>query len=301
MRTVTTTRMFRPTINDNQRGYDLFANATYHRPLKEDDRDMTCYEEPKNQVKSVQERERDAAISLLLMRRMHRHQRKECIAPGSKQHRVCHHRQREEEHQRSTKSSLFDSLILQHQQDKRPRTTGLDERKWNQRIKDVEGFVLEHRHGRIPVSYPGNQDLARWSKRQRYHYKVYLKNKMKQTTSLVGKPFKIERCHMTQRRLKSLNDAGFCFDLHVAKWDRSYELLKQNKLCSTKYTLKKWIGTQRFQMSLLKRGKKSFLNPKRIQKLNEIGFSWQDDEWVSKSTKTIGYSSPIEEEEQQVG
>lgn len=241
----------------------------------------------------LQERERDAVISLLLMTRMSRHHRKECIAPGSKQHRVYHYRQREEEHQRSSKPRLVDSLILQHQQEKRsPKTTDLHERKWNQRIEEVNEFVLQHGHGCIPVSYPGNQDLARWSKRQRYHYKVYLKNKMKQTaSSLVGKPFKIERCHMTQRRLKALIDGGFCLDLNVARWDRSYQLLKRNKLCSTKHTnyeLKKWIGTQRFQMSLLKQGKKSFLIPERIQKLNEIGFTWQ---------------CPIEEEEQhqQVG
>jgi hypothetical protein len=288
--------MFRPTVNHNQRGYDLLANAkweslagalpTHIRPLERGDLGLTWYKEPKTQVQSMQERERDAALSLLLMTRMSRHHRKVYIAPGSKQqHRVCHYRQQEEEHQRSSKPSLVDSWILQHQQDKRsPKTTGLDERKWNQRIEEVKEFVLQHGHGRIPVSYPENQDLARWSKRQRYHYKVYLKNKMKLTTSsLVGEPFKIERCYMTQRRLKALNDAGFCFDLHVARWDRSYQLLKRNKLCSTKhmnYELKKWIGTQRFQMSLLKQGKKSFLNPERIQKLNEIGFNWQDDEWV---------------------
>merc|ERR1719410_2347703 len=87
-----------------------------------------------------------------------------------------------------------------------------DELKWNERIKEVKEFVREHGHGRIPVNYPQNQELARWSKRQRYHYKVFLKNQQRKL--LTNSDSDAERCHMTHERLQSLNEAGFCFDLH---------------------------------------------------------------------------------------
>ena len=84
---------------------------------------------------------------------------------------------------------------------------------------------------------------------------------------------------MTQEHIQDLIDAGFCFELPVARWDRNYQLLKRSKFGPTQkhnMELKKWMEMQRFQMSLLKRGGKSLLNSERIQKLNDIGFAWND-------------------------
>ena len=255
--------------------------------LSTDDHDFTKIKS-KGQTTSIQENDRDAASSFLLMTAMHK---TGGIFLESREQ--GYQRRRKEEQQQSIKSRFIDRLMQQNLQDKKvglkaSRSSGVrmaakkfqasfDDRKWNQRIEEVKEFIAKHGHGRIPVSYPLNEDLARWSKRQRFHYKVYVKNKRQMALDITHK---LERCHMTPERIKALKDAGFCFDLQVARWYCSFERLKPSKLHPSRRTspeLKKWIGTQCFQMSLIKPGGKSFLSrQERIQKFNDFRFSWCD-------------------------
>jgi hypothetical protein len=162
--------------------------------------------------------------------------------------------------------------------------------KWNSRLIEATKFVQEHKHGRIPTTYATNPDLASWAKRQRYQFKVFRKqqkqNSTKDEVNKRGKLIKEIRCQMTPERHKALEDIGFCWDLQKGLWNSRYEELskysKENNGNASPskydhYELWKWIGTQRFQMTLFKRGKTTYLTPERIFKLNEIGFLWYND------------------------
>ncbi|MGK3734730.1 MAG: hypothetical protein ACI8RD_000801 [Bacillariaceae sp.] len=161
--------------------------------------------------------------------------------------------------------------------------------KWNSRLIEATKFVVEHKHGRIPTSYTTNPDLGSWAKRQRYQYKVFMKQQKQNSKDEVnkrGKLIKEIRCQMTPERLIALDDIGFCWDLQKGLWDSRYEELRlyansNNGNASPSkydhYELWKWVGTQRFQMTLWRRGKTTYLTPERIYKLNEIGFVWDYD------------------------
>jgi len=195
----------------------------------------------------------------------------------------------------------------------------LDENRWNDRLKESYCFVVKHGHGRIPTKYPPNQELASWAKRQRYHYKLYKKHVLdRQQTPGVPcaetlppggtgkKPPRIRfvKCLMTAKRLSKLEAIGFCMDLQAGCWERNYALLSEyakrnNGRTSpskhTHYDLWKWVGTQRYQMTLWKRKKKngtpssnttmSCLTPERISKLREISFAWDDKSATEANTK----------------
>lgn len=310
--------MFRPSTNESYRRNDSLANAkwgslagpapTARQSVYSNNRNSKC-EEPRIRPRWIQEiqeqQQLDAATSLL-----------RSTTIGSNKPKSL--KQQPMFVPKSPTSSLLDSLAKQRRRERwlemlptRPQSMGsilrskasrkfpAEDPKWNERIRDVKEFVREHGHGRIPINYPPNQELARWSKRQRFHYRLYLKNQRTKLLCPISEFRQDDCCQMTQEQLQDLNEAGFCFDLQVARWDRNYQLLKRSKSCpATQHKnveLKKWIEMQRFQMSLLKRGGKSFLNPERIQKLNDIGFSWHDE--TGRSTKNISNLNLLEEQD----
>eukprot|EP00535_Pseudo-nitzschia_heimii_P005480 CAMPEP_0197184362 /NCGR_PEP_ID=MMETSP1423-20130617/9716_1 /TAXON_ID=476441 /ORGANISM="Pseudo-nitzschia heimii, Strain UNC1101" /LENGTH=243 /DNA_ID=CAMNT_0042635155 /DNA_START=150 /DNA_END=881 /DNA_ORIENTATION=+ len=236
---------------------------------------------------SMQEQDRDASRPLLLLAMMHR---KEGIFPESRDHLGSRHRQQEDQ-QQSIKSSSPHSSTQQKWRDKRfgfmtttsrgvymkaskKSQVSLYDHKREQRIERVNKFASNHGHGKIPVSYPFEEDLARWSKRQRYHYKHFLKKR--QVASDVT--HKLEKYNKVPEQIKALKVTDFCFDLQVARWHRSFDVLNQRKLHPSRRTtpeLKKLIKTQRFQKSLSKRGEKSLVSPQQIQ-------TWSDSECRGK-------------------
>ena len=94
------------------------------------------------------------------------------------------------------------------------------------------------------------------------------------------------KCLMTVDRLRTLEVIGFCLDLQAGTWEFNYELLRnyakrtKGKTCPSKHThyeLWKWVGTQRYQMTLWKRGNHSSnMTPERFFKLSAIDFVWED-------------------------
>ena len=297
--------MFRPSMNESYRRNDSLANATWEslegrstpiaRQHLHTNSPRSNREEPRILPRWAQEiheqKNFNAATSLL-----------KNTAIGNKNiDKNRRHKERQPSNcisvPKSLTSTLLDSLERQRRRErwlemlpKRPQSTPsslrnskacrkfpAEDPKWKLRIQEVKAFVREHGHGRIPANYSQNQELARWCKRQRFHYKIYLKN---QRTKLLcaNSEYREEGCHMTELHLQDLNDAGFCFELQVARWDRNYQLLKYKSYPTQhkKKEFEKWIEMQRFQTSLRKRGGKSFLNPERIQKLDDIDFPWHD-------------------------
>jgi hypothetical protein len=201
----------------------------------------------------------------------------------------------------------------------------MNEGVWNQRLEEAREFVSKHGHGRIPTSYPPNPDLANWAKRQRYHYKIFKKHVLdrlndpaitptqflptgfiKHTNGFIRhkKPgTRWIKCLMTSERLAKLKAITFCMDLQAGSWECNYKRLcdyarrNNDRTCPSKHThreLWKWVGTQRYQMTLRKKREEGKTNssdmpclaPERIAKLNKINFVWEDKIAVDERTRS---------------
>jgi len=203
----------------------------------------------------------------------HQYQRNEASLPASPN---AEHIEFKEQQEQNKKQKILSPQLF-------------DDARWNARLVESTEFVKKYKHGRIPTNYPPNPDLASWAKRQRYQYKVYIKQQKPNTNSNVSarqKPTKENRCLMTPERVKALEDINFCWDLQIGLWDCRYEQLREyarsnnGQTCPQKYAhneLWKWVGTQRYQMTLWKRGKPTYLSAERIHKLNSTGFVWESE------------------------
>lgn len=140
------------------------------------------------------------------------------------------------------------------------------EDQWNERLNELVEFKKEHGHCLVPHSYPQNNKLAQWVKRQRYQLKL---KKLKQHHTL------------TDARQTILQDLGFVWDSHKAAWFEKFEGLKAFKMMNghlnvpcCHQSLATWIKCQRRQYRLFCDGKKSTMNNERIQQLDNLGFDW---------------------------
>jgi len=140
--------------------------------------------------------------------------------------------------------------------------------QWKERFQELMEFRREHGHLLVPHSYPPNQKLAQWVKRQRHQYK---RKKLGHHSTL------------TDEREELLLDVGFIFDSHRAVWYARFETLKAFSLANghctipSKYddgSLNVWIKHQRRQYLLYKKGAKSTMTEDRIRALDSIGFDW---------------------------
>jgi hypothetical protein len=151
--------------------------------------------------------------------------------------------------------------------------------QWEARFQELLLFRQAHGHLLVPHSFPPNQKLAQWVKRQRHQHKR--KNLGHHST-------------LTDDREARLLDAGFIFDSHRAVWYTRYETLKAFRLanghCSipSKFddgSLNVWIKHQRRQYLLFKKGEKSTMTEERIAALDSIGFDWNPRNLVRSSFK----------------
>lgn len=140
--------------------------------------------------------------------------------------------------------------------------------QWDDRFQELLLFRQEHGHLLVPHSYPPNQKLAQWVKRQRHQSK---RKKMGHHSTL------------TNEREEQLLDVGFIFDSHRAVWYARFETLKAFSLANghcgipSKFddgSLNVWIKHQRRQYLLFKKGDKSTMTDERIAALDSIGFDW---------------------------
>ncbi|KAG7365748.1 helicase domain protein [Nitzschia inconspicua] len=142
--------------------------------------------------------------------------------------------------------------------------------QWGGRFQELLFFYQKHGHLLVPHSYPPNQKLAQWVKRQRHQYK----------RKQLG-----HRSTLTEERERQLLEVGFIFDSHRAAWHSRFETLKAfhvaNGHCTIQPTLLEdgpslsvWIKHQRRQYVLLMNGEKSTMTEERITALNSIGFNW---------------------------
>jgi len=143
------------------------------------------------------------------------------------------------------------------------------EGQWSEKFKELLEFKAKHGHCRVPHSFPENQSLARWVKRQRYQFK---RKSLGDTST------------MTDDRVETLNRIGFIWDSHSVAWQlRINELRKYREIhghtnvpgsYAPSPQLVTWVKCQRRQYKLYMEGKPSNISPSRIEDLEKLGFEW---------------------------
>jgi len=92
---------------------------------------------------------------------------------------------------------------------------GLWDKKWNERYRELRGYVAEHGNSLVPHDYPKNKPLGFWIYNQRHHYF---------NNSIIGD----NDASMTpsDERVRKLDELGFVWDVREAQWLERYEELK---------------------------------------------------------------------------
>jgi Helicase associated domain len=90
---------------------------------------------------------------------------------------------------------------------------------------------------------------------------------------------------MSEERVKVLEDIGFVWDSQGAAWEERLGELKefraQNQHCNVPTNfrdnpqLASWVKCQRRQYKLYLEGQPSNITPRRIERLEELGFEWE--------------------------
>ena len=148
---------------------------------------------------------------------------------------------------------------------------------WTCMFKEAAEFRRRAGHCVIPHSYPPDQQLARWAKRQRHQYKLLIRGV--HTT-------KHGQCSMTKERIQALNSVDFCWDIQKGIWQGRYEELQRfqelnghvkvpRTTTGVNHKLHLWAKNQRHQYKLFQIGKYSNMTLDRIEMLNKLEFPWQ--------------------------
>ena len=170
----------------------------------------------------------------------------------------------------SSELSMALNLGQPEQKQKKRRVRKYKEDQWQIRYEELLKFRDEEGHVMVPHSYPKNQKLAQWVKRQRYQKR--LKSLGKHST-------------LSPAREHMLDAAGFIWDSHKNTWQEHFQELQQfamehghcyvpPSLSKEKSSLITWMKHQRRQYKRYMAGMDSTMTSERIQNLENIGFDW---------------------------
>jgi hypothetical protein len=129
---------------------------------------------------------------------------------------------------------------------KRGKFTCHEQSTWAMRFRQAVEFKEKHGHCRIPYQYPFNKDLARWAKRQKYQYKLF-----------IGEAEAFEKkSSLTKERIAALENIGFCFDAQQESWNEQFDALVEYvrkyghaKVAKRERSLGRWVCSQRTRIS----------------------------------------------------
>ncbi len=138
---------------------------------------------------------------------------------------------------------------------------------WEERLCEVTDFKSKNGHCEIPLNYPENQKLGRFVNSMR--------TKRKNGSLSADRIAKLDAIgfNWVSSRKILVGGVGITAEWKVA-FDKLLEYYKAHGNYNVPYAwsenpkLGRWVGWQRF----LKKQNK--LHPKRVEKLNEIGFNW---------------------------
>ena len=144
------------------------------------------------------------------------------------------------------------------------------EAQWREKFEELCEFMKQNGHSQVPHAYPKNEPLARWTKRQRYQYK--LKQEGKAST-------------MTDDRISALNELGFVWDSHGSLWEerlnelREFHRTQGHSNVPSQYDVNQklatWVKCQRRQYKLFVSGRHSNMTLDRVSKLEVLDFVWE--------------------------
>ena len=158
-------------------------------------------------------------------------------------------------------SSVSSSIITNQRHD-----------QWNDRYHDLVQYYQTHGDCLVPNTWPTNQPLSEWVKRQRYQYKL----------KMDGRP-----SYLSDHRMELLNSLGFIWNMQRANWDEKLKELVEYKVeyghCNVPSIYPKnrqlgiWVRCQRRQYRLYMKDPESSsgMSDERIQKLHSIGFVFE--------------------------
>lgn len=150
-----------------------------------------------------------------------------------------------------------------------PRFRDYQSDQWLEKYQEL--LTHYQQHGHCLVSWKENHHLARWIKRQRYQYKLKIRNR---------------HSTMTDGRVKALEQLGFTWDTHEASWDERFIELCAfkdfNGHCNVPSPypenpkLGVWVkGQRRRYWQGKKKGRVlSGANAERVAKLKNLGFEF---------------------------
>lgn len=140
---------------------------------------------------------------------------------------------------------------------------------WQEQFEQLLKFKGAFGHCNVPITFPQDQVLARWVKRQRYQYKREQEGK----TSAIN-----------DARIRLLESIGFVWDAHAASWQEKFNSLANYRRltghcnipsCDAEHAqLLTWMKCQRRQYKLFTSGGPSNITIDRINMLNSIGMQW---------------------------
>jgi hypothetical protein len=129
---------------------------------------------------------------------------------------------------------------------------------WEERFQELTDFHKRFGHCDVPGTWPENQPLSEWVKRQR------------------GR----DQTKLTSQLRRRLDELGFCWALRESDWEQRFSELRffwlKHGHCdvprkwSENPSLHGWILRQRYR--------KHTLSPERIRKLDELSFRWPTPE-----------------------
>jgi hypothetical protein len=185
---------------------------------------------------------------------------------------VTLHDEREEEDEDDTERTE-DSLFSEDSFDTQ-RFRSYQTGQWATRFNELVEYRAIKGHCVVPHTYSDNLSLVRWTKRQRYQYKLLQEGKVST---------------MTEDRLRALERIGFVWDSHGSTWQERlhvlYQFLVKHKHCNVPSNyhdkrLATWVKCQRRQFKLYKEGKPSSMTRERVQELEDLGFEWEVRPWL---------------------
>ena len=143
------------------------------------------------------------------------------------------------------------------------------ERAWNDRYDELDVYKNKHNNCLVPKHYHDNKALGTWVDNQRTQYRLRREGK---------------HSHLTEERIKLLNEVGFEWSPQDNSWNDLHRLLVEYKnehgncLVPQRYSknkaLGRWVAKQRTQYRLRREGKQTPLTEERIKLLDEVGFVW---------------------------
>mmetsp|Transcript_41529 Transcript_41529/g.60901 ORF Transcript_41529/g.60901 Transcript_41529/m.60901 type:complete len:290 (-) Transcript_41529:44-913(-) len=143
------------------------------------------------------------------------------------------------------------------------------ERQWLNRYKELYKYKADHGDCLVPRNFRPNPQLGRWVNLQRKDYK----------TKTEGK-----KSPMSKVRISLLEELGFAWVGVKTVWEERFEELKKYKAeygdCLVPQAfqpnpkLGQWVNAQRKDYKVMKEGKSSPMNQKRVSMLVGLGFVW---------------------------